>query len=139
MALTRRGTLWVGLGGVVALALPGRAVAARLEDVRNAFVGSGTVTAGGITLTAPEIAENGSSVPISVEAPGAVAILLLASGNPEPSMATFTFGPAAGRQMAATRVRLAQTQDVVALARMADGSVLETKATVQVTIGGCTG
>lgn len=139
MTMTRRGSLLVGLGGMAALALPGRAVAARIEELRSAFVGAGTVTAGGITLTAPEIAENGSTVPLSVEAPGAVAILLLASGNPEPGIATFTFGPAAGRQMASTRVRLAQTQDVVALARMADGSVAETRATVQVTIGGCTG
>jgi sulfur-oxidizing protein SoxY len=139
MTMTRRGSLLVGLGGLVALTAPGVAHAARLDDVRNAFVGGAPVSTGGITLTVPQIAEDGSVVPVSVEAPGAVAIMLLASGNPEPAIATIAFGPAAGRQMAVTRVRLAQSQDVIALARMADGSVLETRANVLVTVGGCVG
>ncbi len=90
-------------------------------------------------LALPEIAENGNTVPVEVDAPGAVAILLLASGNPEPAVATFTFGPAAANQRAATRIRLAQTQDVIAMAKMADGSIVQASATVKVTIGGCGG
>jgi len=78
-------------------------------------------------------------VPVEVDAPGAVAIMLLATGNPEPAVATFAFGPAAGAQRASTRIRLAKTQDVVAMARMADGSVVQAQATVKVTIGGCGG
>jgi sulfur-oxidizing protein SoxY len=93
----------------------------------------------GITITAPEIAENGNTVPVSVDAPGAVAIMLLAAGNPEPAVRTTTFGPAAGKQMMATRIRLAKTQDVIALAKMADGSIKQASATVKVTIGGCGG
>ncbi len=120
-------------------ALPGLSFAATVEELTAAFTGGAAPGNDGITLTAPEIAENGNTVPIAVDAPGAVAIMLLATGNPEPAVATFTFGPAAGSQMAATRIRLAQTQDVMALAKMADGSIKQATATVKVTIGGCGG
>lgn len=139
MVITRRVTLRIGLAGLAALAIPGAAAAARVEELRNAFVAGAAVRGDGITLTVPEIAENGASVPVSIEAPGAVTILLLASGNPEPAVATVSFGPLAGRHLVDTRIRLAQSQNVVALARMPDGSVLETRAQVQVTVGGCVG
>lgn len=139
MKLSRRETLALGLGGLAATALPMPALASKVDDAIAAFTGGAAVGTGGITLTAPEIAENGNTVPVSVEAPGAVAIMLLATGNPTPGVATFTFGPAAGVHMAATRIRLATTQDVVALAKMADGSVVQAQATVKVTIGGCGG
>ena len=139
MNLNRRKALWVGLGGVAVAAMPGLASAATVEELTAAFTGGAAPGTDGITLTAPEIAENGNTVPVSVSAPGAVAIMLLATGNPEPAVATFTFGPAAGSQMAATRIRLAKTQDVMALAKMADGSIVQAQATVKVTIGGCGG
>jgi sulfur-oxidizing protein SoxY len=137
--LSRRNALTLGLGGLVFAAMPGLSTAATIEELTAAFTGGATPGVGDITLITPEIAENGNNVPVSVDAPGAVAIMLLASGNPEPAVATFTFGPAAGRQFAATRIRLATTQDVVALARMADGSIIQAQATVKVTIGGCGG
>lgn len=139
MNLSRRNALTLGLGGLVFAAMPGLSTAATIEELTAAFTAGATPGAGDITLITPEIAENGNNVPVSVDAPGAVAIMLLASGNPEPAVATFTFGPAAGRQFAATRIRLATTQDVVALARMADGSIIQAQATVKVTIGGCGG
>lgn len=139
MMLSRRETLMIGLGGAAACALPRIAFAATDDERIAAFTGGATPGAGGITLTAPEIAENGNTVPVEVNAPGAVAIMLLATGNPEPAVATFAFGPAAGAQRVSTRIRLAKTQDVVALARMADGSVTQAQATVKVTIGGCGG
>lgn len=139
MMLSRRETLLLGLGGAAACALPGLAFAATDDERIAAFTGGATPGAGGITLTAPEIAENGNTVPVEVNAPGAVAIMLLATGNPEPAVATFTFGSAAGAQRVSTRIRLAKTQDVLAMARMADGSVVQAQATVKVTIGGCGG
>ncbi len=139
MKITRREALWAGLGGIAAAALPGMGLAATTEELTAAFTGGATPGTSGITLTTPEIAENGNTVPVEVDAPGAVAIMLLASGNPEPAVATFTFGPAAGTQRAATRIRLAKTQDVIALAKMADGSIVQAQATVKVTIGGCGG
>jgi len=139
MKLSRRETLWIGLGGLAAAALPHAAFAAKVEEAIAAFSGGAPVAMGGITLTAPEIPENGNTVPVSFDAPGAVSVMLLAAGNPEPMVATFTFGPAAGRQTASTRILLAQTQDVIAIAKMADGSIVQAQATVKVTIGGCGG
>lgn len=138
MNLTRRDALALGLGATAASLLPLRAVAAS-DDAIAAFTGGAETGAGGITLTAPEIAENGNTVPVSVDAPGAVSILVLATGNPTPGVATFNFGPLAGSQSASTRIRLAGTQEVVAIAKMADGSFVKASSTVKVTIGGCGG
>lgn len=138
MKLTRRDTLLLGLAATATVAAPFRAFAAG-EDQISAFTGGADVGAGGITLTAPEIAENGNTVPISVDAPGAVSIMVLALGNPNPEVGTFNFGPLAGSQAASTRIRLAGTQDVLAVAKMADGSFVQAKQTVKVTIGGCGG
>lgn len=138
MKLTRRDALAIGLGATAVAMLPLRATAA-VEDNIAAFTGGAEIGTGDITLEAPEIAENGNTVPIGVSAPGAEAILILATGNPSPPVATFNFGPAAGSQTASTRIRLAGTQDVLAIARMADGSFIQTSATIKVTIGGCGG
>ncbi|NAZ35686.1 thiosulfate oxidation carrier protein SoxY [Rubellimicrobium sp. CFH 75288] len=140
MTHTRREALLVGLGALVATAgIPRLAFAATTEERIAEFTGGAALGEGGITLTAPEIAENGNTVPISVEAPGAVAIMLLAAGNPNPDVGTFRFGPLAASQMASTRIRLAGTQDVIAIAQMADGSFVKTAREVKVTIGGCGG
>jgi sulfur-oxidizing protein SoxY len=138
MEFSRRETLAMGLGAAVVTLLPFRANAAT-EDWIAEFTGGADLAEGGVELIAPEIAENGNTVPIEVNAPGAAAIMLLAAGNPEPGVATFNFGPLAAAQSASTRIRLAGTQDVIAVARMADGSYARTSATVKVTIGGCGG
>lgn len=139
MTLTRRDSLALGMGALTAgLFLP-RMVHAATEDVIADFTGGAEIGDGGITLTAPEIAENGNTVPIEVDAPGATAILVLAAGNPTPNVATFNFGPMAGAQFAATRIRLAGTQDVVAIAQLPDGSFVQARQEVKVTIGGCGG
>jgi sulfur-oxidizing protein SoxY len=133
---------FVGTGLVAAAAffgLPQIASAEGLEDAINAFTGGAEAGSDGITLIAPEIAENGNTVPIEVDAPGAEAIMLLAAGNPNPDVVTFNFGPAAGRQAASTRIRLAGEQDVLAIARMPDGSFKQARQNVRVTIGGCGG
>lgn len=138
MTFTRRNTLLMAMGAMAAAMLPFRA-SAMVDDQIAAFTGGAAVGEGGITLTAPEIAENGNTVPIAVEAPGAEAIMLLAAGNPNPAVGTFNFGPLAGSQAASTRIRLAGTQDVIAIARMPDGSFVQTSQEVKVTIGGCGG
>ncbi len=138
MELSRRETLALGLGAAFLTIMPLSANAAA-EDAIAAFTGGADVADGGVTLTAPEIAENGNTVPIEVSAPGAAAILIVAAGNPEPGVATFNFGPLAAEQAASTRIRLAGTQDVIAVAKMADGSFAKASATVKVTIGGCGG
>lgn len=138
MKLTRRETMLAGLGAAVAAALPMPALAS-VEDAVAAFTGGADTGSDGITLNTPEIAENGNTVPIEVSAPGAVSIMILAAGNPNPDVGTFNFGPLAGSQTASTRIRLAGTQDVVAIAKMADGSFVRAANEVKVTIGGCGG
>ncbi len=139
MRLTRRHTMLMALGATAAALLPLRAGAATVDEALAAYTGGAAVGEGGITLTAPEIAENGNTVPVSVSAPGAVSIMLLAAGNPNPAVGTFRFGPLAGSQSASTRIRLAGTQDVIAIAEMPDGSFVQTSQEVKVTIGGCGG
>ncbi|MGB1511620.1 MAG: thiosulfate oxidation carrier protein SoxY, partial [Paracoccaceae bacterium] len=75
----------------------------------------------------------------TVSAPGASSIMILAAGNPVPAVATFNFGPMSAARSGSTRIRLAKTQDVIAVAKMEDGSFQTTQATVKVTIGGCGG
>lgn len=138
MQLNRRETLAMGLGATALALLPIRASAAG-EDLVAAFTGGAAIGEGGITLTASEIAENGNTVPVSVDAPGAAAIMLVAPGNPNPAVGTFNFGSLAGSQSASTRIRLAGSQDVLAVAKMADGSFVQVSSAVKVTIGGCGG
>jgi len=64
---------------------------------------------------------------------------VLALGNPTPPVANFKFGPLAATRHASTRIRLAGTQDVVAIAKLADGSFAKATSTIKVTIGGCGG
>ena len=138
MQYTRRETLALGAGAALMTVLPFRANAA-VDDLIAEFTGGAAVGDAGVTLTAPEIAENGNTVPIDVSAPGATAIMVLAAGNPTPPVATFNFGPLAAAQSASTRIRLAGTQDVIAIAKLADGSFARQAKTVKVTIGGCGG
>ncbi|WP_116132087.1 thiosulfate oxidation carrier protein SoxY [Tropicimonas sp. IMCC34043] len=138
MNFSRRETLALGLGAVAMGVMPFRA-SASADEVIAAFTGGGAIGNSGVTLTAPEIAENGNTVPITVDAPGASEIMIVAAGNPTPGVATFKFGPLAGSQTASTRIRLAGTQDVLAIAKMADGSFAQASSTVKVTIGGCGG
>ena len=138
MEFTRRQTMLVGFAAAAAAALPMRAAAAA-EEAIAAFTGGAEPAMSGVTLTAPEIAENGNTVPIEVSAPGAASIAVFALGNPLPAVATFNFGPLAASQSASTRIRLAKTQEVVAVAKMADGSFVMDRKEVKVTIGGCGG
>ncbi|UYV35936.1 thiosulfate oxidation carrier protein SoxY [Rhodobacteraceae bacterium D3-12] len=139
MSFSRRDTLALGAGAVALTILPMGARASAADEAIAAFTGGADVGEGGVTLTAPEIAENGNTVPISVDAAGASAILVIASGNPNPNVATFNFGELAGSQSASTRIRLAGTQEVMAVAKMGDGSFKKATQTVKVTIGGCGG
>ena len=151
MHLSRRRLLQLSAGGTVAAAFnvaPLQA-AARAEKTQadiDAFTGGATVSEGRVNLVTPEIAENGNTVPIefSVDSPMSdddhvTDVLILADGNPLPGVATFHFSPINGTATAKTRIRLAKTQDVLALAKMSDGSVYMASRNVKVTIGGCGG
>ena len=133
--------MMIGAGAVAAAGLAPLSVLAKpMDEAMADFTGGADVADGdGIELTTPEIAENGNTVPIEVLAPGAAAIAVFAEGNPEAEVVTFKFGELAGSQAASTRIRLARTQNVIAVAQLADGSFVRTASTVKVTIGGCGG
>lgn len=140
MDLTRRSALLLGSGAVAAASMGSLpACASPAEAAIEALTGGGALDDGVITLSAPEIAENGNSVSISVAAPGAAMVAVFADGNPEPRVATIRFGPLNPTRRASTRIRLARTQNVIAVAKMEDGSFRKTQAAVKVTIGGCGG
>ena len=140
MELTRRNMLVLGSAAFAATGLGALPAFASLTDDEIAKITGGTeMGEGAIELTAPEIAENGNTVPIAVSAPGAVAITIFADGNPVPNVATFKFGPLNPSRSASTRIRLATTQNVIAIAEMEDGSFQKAQANVKVTIGGCGG
>ncbi len=117
-----------------------------LEEAMKTAVGDAKPSEGKVTLKLPEIAENGNTVPfsVSVESPMTAdnyvkAVHIFAKGNPRPDVASFMFTPASGKAEVTSRMRLGQTQDVIALAEMSDGKVYMGKRTVKVTIGGCGG
>lgn len=144
MMLDRRDVLAAGVAGAALMTIPLSALAQdavkTADELIAEFTGGADVTDGeGITLTAPEIAENGNTVPVSVSAPGAAEIYMLAMGNPTPAIALVKFGELAGSQSVSTRIRLAKTQDVVAFAKMPDGALKKVSSNVKVTIGGCGG
>ena len=140
MGLTRRNMMLAGTSAFAVATFCGIPVLASAVDEHIAdFTGGADAVVGAIELDAPEIAENGNTVPITVSAPGASSIMILAAGNPVPAVATFNFGPMSAARSGSTRIRLAKTQDVIAVAKMEDGSFQTTQATVKVTIGGCGG
>ncbi len=141
MGITRRSALALGGAGIISVsAFPlGSAFAMTTEAQAfiDEFTGGADVVEGGVTLTAPELAENGGSVPISVLADGAKSILIIAEGNPAPKIITFNFGELSGKSEASTRIRLAKSQDLMAIAKMADGSFKSGIFSIEVTVGGC--
>ena len=148
LIFNRRQALALGAGamGAVALGAPQALAKNDSEETIKKFTGGKTPVQGKIKLDLPEIAENGNTVPmtVTVESPmteqsHVTDVLIVADENPRSGVVTFHFTPASGVAEANTRIRLAATQDVIAVAKMNDGSVFMTSKQVKVTIGGCGG
>lgn len=147
--LSRRDTLALGATAALAAWLAPKMVladeAAVAAEIKKLY-GDKSLASGKIKLDIPEIAENGLVVPINVEVESPMtdadhvkAVHIFADGNPLPGVVTYKFTPACGKAAASTRMRLAQTQNVVCVAEMSNGSLFTAKANVKVTIGGCGG
>ena len=151
LTLNRRQMLAIGAGVLTAAAWggaisPARAAKNDSEELIKKFTGGKPATEGRVRLDLPEIAENGNTVPmtVSVESPMTEQsyvsdVLIVSDGNPRGGIATFHFSPASGMAEVNTRVRLAETQHVIAVAKMNDGSFFMASKPVKVTIGGCGG
>lgn len=143
--LSRRIVLTMAGGALLASSCFAWADESAKAEIAKILAGR-TAKPGGIKLDVPSIAENGLVVPVTVEAESPMTetdhikvIHLFAEGNPNPLVASFHFTPLSGRAAASTRMRLAQTQNVVVFAETASGEVRTASAEIKVTIGGCGG
>ena len=106
----------------------------------------GDAKPGKVQIKAPEIAENGNAVPVTItvdspmtEANYVKAVHVVADGNPNPGVASISLTPACGKAEVQFRLRLARTQKIIAVAEMNDGTLWTAQHEVKVTIGGCGG
>ncbi|HVW92478.1 MAG TPA: thiosulfate oxidation carrier protein SoxY [Devosia sp.] len=147
LILSRRDAL-AGLGATMllltAVPLPGFAADADTAEAIKQQFGDRVAQDGKVTLKLPALAETGNSVPItcSVDSPmtdadRVVRVAIFANRNPRPLIANMLFGPKAGQAMFSTNMRLSGTQDVIAIAEMADKSLWKTQTRVKVTVGAC--
>ena len=133
----------LGLGSIVAVT-PARATPAEMQEAIRKVVGTATITPGRVKLDLPPLIENGNAVPLTVEVASPMtgadhvrAIHVFTQKNPQPNVASFHLGPRAGRARVATRVRLADTQTVVAVCELSDGSFWSASADVVVPLAAC--
>lgn len=131
-------------GGMLVMLAPqiAKAQAWRQLDAARRSVGHAPVLNDGLRLTLPLVAEDGSSVPFTVNAakPDGARITRLeifAPANPTPEVAVFDFGPEIENVNLATRIRLSESQTVVTVAHTDDGRVLVAERDVRVTTSGC--
>jgi sulfur-oxidizing protein SoxY len=146
---TRRETLALAaMASLAALLAPKMAMAdepAVAAEIKKLY-GDKKFDSSEIKLDVPEIAENGLVVPVNVEVESPMteqdyvkAVHVFADGNPFPGVVSYRFTPACGKAAASTRMRLAQTQNIICIAEMSNGNLHMAKANVKVTIGGCGG
>jgi sulfur-oxidizing protein SoxY len=117
---------------------------AAFEAAVRKVVGSARVRPGRVKLDVPPLIDNGNSVPlaVAVESPMTAAdhvraIHVFTEKNPQPNVVSAHLGPRAGRARLATRIRLADTGTVIAIAQMSDGSFWSDSAEVVVTLSAC--
>ena len=111
-----------------------------IADAAKAFGGGAPAESKDVTLTAPDIAENGAVVPMAVAStlPNLKHLLVLVEKNPNALVAMFNVSEAVEPSFA-TRAKMGQTSDVYAVAITNDGKALYAKKEVKVTLGGCGG
>jgi sulfur-oxidizing protein SoxY len=143
---TRRRILLTAVGtGFVPFAWPASATEATMAEAIRELIGEAELRQGKVNLELPSIVENGNTVPLSVsvespmtEADHVDSIHIFNQKNPQPYVAAFHLGPRAGNARVSTRIRLADSQRVVAIARLNDGSFWSDSADVIVTLAACT-
>ncbi len=148
-ALSRREALRMSAGTAVLMLTVSDAAFATPKEAADEiakFTGGKTATKGKIAIELPEIAENGNTVPLSVTVESPMTaddhvtdITVIADGNPNPGVVTFRLTPMSGKAEAATRIRMAATQNIIVVAKTSKGEFFTDQKQVKVTIGGCGG
>lgn len=147
-ALPRRGLLLASAGGLLALRwrpvqaqTQTRALDEPLQQALRQYAAGQPLREGRITLDIAPLIDNGNAVPITVRVDAPVEqvaeIAVFNERNPQRDVVRARFTPACGRAQLSTRIRLATTQHLVALARMTDGSVWQQQVHVVVTLAAC--
>ena len=142
---TRRTVLAViGGAGLALIVRPARATPETMKSAIRQIVGEAAVNPGRIKLDLPPLVENGNTVAmtLSVDSPMTAndhvrAIHVFTEKNPQPNVISVKLGPRAGKAEIQTRVRLADTQTVVAICEMSDGSFWSASVDVIITLGAC--
>jgi sulfur-oxidizing protein SoxY len=147
--ITRREALIVGglaVAGAAAVA-PAPAAASvpgQMEDAIRQVIGEAEVRKGKVTLELPPLVENGNTVPMTVtvdspmtKADHVKAIHVFNEKNPQPNVVSMQLGPRAGKAVVSTRIRLAGTQRLTAIAEMSDGTYWSDTQEVIVTLAAC--
>ncbi|MGJ4929440.1 SoxY-related AACIE arm protein [Bradyrhizobium sp. HKCCYLS2038] len=151
LSLSRRHLLQLAGTAAAASALPlitvrpARATPAMLSAAIRNVVGDAKVSVGKVRLDIPPLVENGNTVPMTVSVDHPMtpdsyvrSIHVFNEKNPQPNVANFHLTPGAGRAQVATRIRLADTQKVVAIAKLSDGSFWSATVDIIVTLAACT-
>ena len=144
-ALSRRVFVLAGAGAALcALAPAARATPAEMEAAIRAFTGGAAATPGGVKVDIPVLLESGNSVPLTVSVDSPMtpqshvrAIAVFNERNPQPKIAVFHLTPRSGRAVVSTRIRLGDSQKVVAIAQMSDGTFRSGEIEVIVTLPAC--
>jgi sulfur-oxidizing protein SoxY len=124
---------------------PAEATPAMLASAIRNVVGAAIVQTGKVKLDVPPLVENGNTVPMTVSVDNPMtsdnyvrSIHVFNEKNPQPNVGNFYLGPHAGRAQISTRIRLADSQKIVAIARLSDGSFWSVSVDVVVTLAACT-
>ena len=135
-------------GGATALAVtlrPAEATPAMLASAIRNVVGTAPMKTGKVKLDVPPLVENGNTVPMTVSVASPMApedhvksIHVFNEKNPQPNIGNFHLSPKAGRAQVSTRIRLADSQKVVAIAKLSDGTFWSASVDVVVTLAACT-
>jgi sulfur-oxidizing protein SoxY len=145
---TRRQFLGLA-GGVAALGVvtlrPAEATPEMLATAMRNLTGAAMVKTGKVKLDIPPLVENGNAVPMTVSVTSPMtpddyvkSIHVFNEKNPQPNIGNFHLGPRAGRAQISTRIRLADSQKITAIAQLSDGSFWQTSVDVVVTLAACT-
>ena len=141
---SRREILAGGGCAVLLASQPAFAATDDMDAAIRAFVGEGQLKEGKIKIDVPPLVENGNTVPltVSVESPVSATdfvktIAVFNEKNPQPNVAVFHLGPRAGRASVSTRMRLATSQNLIAVAELSDGTFWSDKVEVIVTLAAC--
>ena len=134
------------LGAVPIVTLrPAEATPAMMAGAIRNVIGEAVVRTGKVKLDVPPLVENGNTVPMTVSVPSPMtaedhvkSIHVFNEKNPQPNVGNFFLGPRAGRAQVSTRIRLADSQKIVAIAKLSDGSFWSATVDVVVTLAACT-